>query len=94
LSRAGTAGATAPSANVRTDPGRARDVIAQSRQDFVARYPDGRQELIQACWDVRDPATLIREQEALDEAKRELGLEGRILTMAAYLEEQAGAGQA
>jgi glycosyltransferase involved in cell wall biosynthesis len=40
LSRAGTAGATAPSANVRTDPGRARQVIAQSRRDFVARYPD------------------------------------------------------
>ncbi|MGA2306916.1 MAG: glycosyltransferase family 2 protein [Acidimicrobiales bacterium] len=40
MSRAGTAGATAPSANVRTDPGRARHVIAQSRQDFVARYPD------------------------------------------------------
>jgi glycosyltransferase involved in cell wall biosynthesis len=40
LSRAGTAGATAPSANIRTDPARARRVIAQSRQEFVARYPD------------------------------------------------------
>jgi len=40
LSRAGTAGATRASANVRTDPGRARQVIAQSRRDFVARYPD------------------------------------------------------
>jgi hypothetical protein len=46
--------------------------------------------MIQACWDVRDPATLIREREALDEAKLELGLEGRILTMAGYLEELAG----
>ena len=60
--------------------------------DFVARYPDGRQELIQACWEAGDPATLAREQEALDEAKAELGLEGRILTMAAYLEEQARVG--
>jgi glycosyltransferase involved in cell wall biosynthesis len=34
------AGATAPSANVRTDPGRARHVIARSRGEFVARYPD------------------------------------------------------
>ena len=40
MSRAGTAGATAPSANIRTNPARARRVIAQSRQEFVARYPD------------------------------------------------------
>ena len=40
MSRAGTAGAAAPSANVRTDPGRARYVIARSRRDFVAHYPD------------------------------------------------------
>jgi hypothetical protein len=39
LSSTRTAGATAPSANVRTDPGRARDVIAQARRDFVERYP-------------------------------------------------------
>ena len=31
---------SAPSARVRTDPGRARQVIAASRQEFVARYPD------------------------------------------------------
>jgi glycosyltransferase involved in cell wall biosynthesis len=40
LSPAGPAGGTAPSANVHTDPGRARNVIARSRQEFVARYPD------------------------------------------------------
>jgi glycosyltransferase involved in cell wall biosynthesis len=40
LSPAGPAGGTAPSANVHTDPGRARRVIARSRQEFVARYPD------------------------------------------------------
>ncbi len=40
MSPAGPAGGTAPSANVHTDPGRARHVIARSRQDFVARYPD------------------------------------------------------
>ena len=54
--------------------------------DFLVRHPDGRQELIQVCWDIRNPETLQREQEALDEAKAELGLEGRILTMASYLE--------
>jgi len=62
--------------------------LTRSRKevDFVARYPDGRQELIQACWDTRDPATLSRERAALTEAKAELGLEGRILTMETYLE--------
>lgn len=62
--------------------------LTRSRRevDFVARHPDGRQELIQACWDAREPETLKREQEALDEAKEELGLDGRILTMASYLE--------
>ena len=40
MSPAGTAGSTAPSANAHTDPGRARQIIAQSRRDFVARYPD------------------------------------------------------
>lgn len=39
MSATRTAGATAPSANVRTDPGRARDVIARARKDFVERYP-------------------------------------------------------
>jgi glycosyltransferase involved in cell wall biosynthesis len=40
LSRRRAADTTAPSANVRTDPGRARQVIAQSRREFVGRYPD------------------------------------------------------
>jgi glycosyltransferase involved in cell wall biosynthesis len=35
-----SAGSTAPSANVHTDPGRARYIIERSRQEFVARYPD------------------------------------------------------
>jgi glycosyltransferase involved in cell wall biosynthesis len=39
LSSTRTAGAAAPSANVRTDPGRARDVIARARRDFAERYP-------------------------------------------------------
>ena len=62
--------------------------LTRSRKevDFVVRHPDGHQELLQACWDARDPATLSREQEALAEAKAELGLPGRILTMETYLE--------
>lgn len=62
--------------------------LTRSRKevDFVARHPDGREELIQACWDARDPATLAREKEALTEAQAELGLEGRLLTPETYLE--------
>jgi uncharacterized protein len=62
--------------------------LTRSRKevDFLVRYPDGKQELIQACWDTGDPGTLQREQDALEEAKAELGLEGRIVTMATYLE--------
>jgi len=62
--------------------------LTRSRRevDFVARYPDGRQELIQVCWDTSDPATMERETTALVEAREELGMDGRILTMEAYLE--------
>jgi predicted AAA+ superfamily ATPase len=57
--------------------------------DFLARHADGRRELLQACWDAGDPETLRREREALAEAREELGLEGRLVTMASYLEQQA-----
>jgi predicted AAA+ superfamily ATPase len=53
--------------------------------DFLATHPDGRKELVQVCWDARDQATLAREEEALAEAKEELGLEGRLLTPESYL---------
>ena len=36
--------------------------------DFLARTPDGKAELIQACADVTDPVTVARELRALAEA--------------------------
>jgi len=36
--------------------------------DFLARHPDGRQELIQVCADASEPATWNRETRALDAA--------------------------
>lgn len=39
--------------------------------DFLARYPDGQEALIQVCADLDDPATRQREIRALLEAKRE-----------------------
>ena len=61
--------------------------LTRSRKevDFIVRHPDGRQELLQVCWDARDPETLRREEEALEEARTELGLPGRVLTQEAYL---------
>jgi len=37
--------------------------------DFLARYPDGKEELIQACADLDDPATREREVRAILDAK-------------------------
>lgn len=63
-------------------------LTASSREvDFLVQWPDGRKELVQVCWDLRDPATLQREREALEEAQAELGLEGRVVTPASYLED-------
>lgn len=39
--------------------------------DFLARYPDGSEELIQGCASVDDPATLFREIRALQDAAAE-----------------------
>lgn len=62
--------------------------LTRSRRevDFLAHYPDGRRELIQVCWDAREPDTLAREREALAEAQTELRLAGRVLTLEDYLE--------
>jgi predicted AAA+ superfamily ATPase len=39
--------------------------------DFLARYPDGREALLQVCADLADPATRDRETRALVEAAEE-----------------------
>ena len=39
--------------------------------DFLARYPEGREELIQVCASLDDPATRAREIRALLEAARQ-----------------------
>jgi hypothetical protein len=47
--------------------------------DFLARHPEGRQEMIQACADLDHPATLEREAKALQEAGGEHRGAARIL---------------
>jgi len=53
--------------------------------DFVAQSLLGQQKLIQVCWDVSDEKTLAREQRALDAAKKELNIDGEIITLESYL---------
>jgi len=52
--------------------------------DFVTVDKMGERELIQVTWDMSDPKTADREQRALDQAERELGIKGRIITSRDY----------
>lgn len=53
--------------------------------DFVVKDQKGAYELIQVVWDISDPKTLQREEKALKQAEKELGISGRILTPNDYL---------
>jgi hypothetical protein len=55
--------------------------------DFVAQYPDGRTRLYQVCFDPSDEATRRREERALEEAKKELGVDGSLVTPESYYQE-------
>lgn len=55
--------------------------------DFVTVDQSGARELIQVTWDMTDPKTLEREEHALRQAEKELGIPGRIITAKVYLEE-------
>lgn len=48
--------------------------------DFVTVNKQGHQELIQVTWDMSAPQTAEREQRALAQAEKELGIKGRIIT--------------
>jgi len=53
--------------------------------DFVAQDKQGNFELFQVVWDASDPKTLEREQRALDQAKKELGVSGELIDLTTYL---------
>lgn len=55
--------------------------------DFVAASRGAKPELIQVVWDREDATALQREERALAEAKTELGLQGKIIDFASYLQE-------
>jgi uncharacterized protein len=53
--------------------------------DFVTVAQGGERELIQVTLDMSDPKTAEREQRALIQAEKELGIKGRIITLKDYL---------
>ena len=58
--------------------------------DFVASYPGGRTKLYQAAFDISDRATRERELAALEEARKELGVEGMLITPETYISDFLG----
>lgn len=48
--------------------------------DFLVKDVFGNRKLFQVCYDTNDEKTLQREQRALDVAKKELNLEGDVIT--------------
>jgi len=53
--------------------------------DFIAQKVPGKPKLFQVTWDLQEARTQEREQRALDAAKKELKMEGEILTLDSYL---------
>ncbi len=52
--------------------------------DFFTQSLDGTRHLYQVVWDTRDPATMEREQRALQQAEQELGVKGTIIDPVTY----------
>ncbi|MCE5294916.1 MAG: ATP-binding protein [Chlamydiales bacterium] len=53
--------------------------------DFVVTSKNEKPKLIQVAWDISDPETLEREQRALSDAEKELGISGEIIDLESYL---------
>lgn len=57
----------------------------QDEVDFLIQTPHGEKKLIQVTWEMTDKKTVERENRALDAAKKELKIDGTILTLDSYL---------
>lgn len=55
--------------------------------DFLVQNLQGKEKLIQVCWDMSDQKTLEREERALDVAQKELNIDGQIITLDSYLKD-------
>ena len=53
--------------------------------DFLSRDFQGKWYLYQVCWNIDDPQTRERETLALEEAEKELGIKGEIITPESYI---------
>lgn len=54
--------------------------------DFFVEAQDGSRKIYQVVWDITDPKTIEREQRALEAAKKELKVEGELITPDTYIE--------
>lgn len=55
--------------------------------DFVTQSSEGKKELIQVVWDMKEPNVQAREERALEEAEQELNISGKIIDKNTYLSE-------
>lgn len=55
--------------------------------DFVTQSSEGKKELIQVVWDMKEPSVQAREERALEEAEQELNISGKIIDKNTYLSE-------
>ncbi len=53
--------------------------------DFLAEGARGEKRLFQVAWNIQDDKTLKREERALEAAKKELKIDGEIITLDSYL---------
>lgn len=53
--------------------------------DFLVQTPQGKQKLLQVCWDSSNAETLARETRALRSAQEALQIDGEIITLQRYL---------
>lgn len=54
--------------------------------DFLIKSRQGKKYLIQVAWNLDSPETMERETRALECAKKELGIDGTIITLESYLQ--------
>jgi predicted AAA+ superfamily ATPase len=72
---------------------RSADTQSDWEVDFLARFPDGHQQLIQVCADLHDPSTRVREFRALECAAQEYPKASRlVITLASELVRDKPAG--
>ena len=54
--------------------------------DFLVQMPRGKKKFFQVAWDMENPETREREERALQKGRKEMGIEGEIITLDSYLE--------